>query len=349
MSKAVLAMPIVDEQMPQFIDSDAVPLDATRWLFFPGDVLSPRRKRELKDMTGFGIYRPDGSPFGLYSNGGEEINSPCLVRTKGVLSRALLTPLDVAAVWTPPDLIPEGMSTFRGVLSDGGPGVHRTQWQVPLPGIKTFPGEVINVILTTAQNDQGNSKGVVEIQELRTVKWDEASAEGLQSLFFPTWPSLPPTLNGLIASIEGGRKKTGARDLRAMGDEMLSSCEQFRLWASERIKLEETLIAVGTTKDGWTYRFSDVADQLMVQLEITPQSRQLQEQNKLQAQFGQQVAEIVKQRDIPVTDTLMSLINAQRDVFADAFAAAIEKVLDKVTGPSAPTTPAEPPKAPNKK
>jgi hypothetical protein len=341
MSTAVLAMPIVDEQMPQFIDSDAVPLDAVRWLFFPGDALAPRRKRELKDLTGFGVHARGGEPFRLYSNGGDEINSPCLLRTKGVLPRALITPLEVAAVWTPPDLIPEGMPTFRGVSTPGA------KWTDTLPGIKTFPGQVIGAILTAARNDQGNSKGVVEIESLRTVTWEDVTAERLQYLFFPTWPQLPPTLRELAESVEAGRRKTGQRDLQLIGDEMLSACEQFRLWATDRIKFEETLVAVGTTKDGWTHRLSDVGEQLMAQLEITAQSKALLEATQLQGQLNKSISDMIatqaSKSDVPVVDVLQKLQENQ-NLLADA----LTSLVDRLTTPSAPTATAEPSKVPNK-
>jgi hypothetical protein len=331
-------MPVVDEQMPRFIDDDAVPKDAVRWLFFPGDALGPRRKREMKDLTGFGIQSSNGDAFRLYSNGGEEINTPCLLRTKGVLPRALLTPLETAAVWTPPDLIPEGTPTFRGTFTEGA------KWTNVLPGVKTFPGESIGAVLTAARNDQGNSKGVVEIEALRTVTWDQVVAERLQSLFFPLWPQLPPTLRELSESIEAGKRNTGERDLREIGDEMLSACDQFRLWAMERIKFEETLVQVGTTKDGWTYRLSDVAEQLMAQLEITPQSKQLLETAQLQNQFSKSVGDLIKaqadKKDIPVTDILQKLSENQAQL-----ATALETLVDRLAAPALPA-PADAPKTP---
>lgn len=335
---AIIATPIIDEGMPRFIDDDAVPKDATRWLFFPGDVLQPRRKRELREMTGFGIRTPDGADFPLYSGGGEEINSVCLLRTKGVLPRAMFTPLEMAAVWTPQDLIPEGTQTFRGFATPNA------RWAEVLPGIKTYPGEAIAAILTAARNDQGNSKGAVELEALRQVTWDELTREGLQYLFFPTWPKLPPTLRELEALIQTGRNATSFRDLQLIGDEMLSACDQFRLWAMERIKCEETLVAVGTTEDGWTYRLSDVGEQLMRQLEITPQSQALLTATQLQAQLNQSIGEFVQKQagkqDVPVTDILEKL-QANQVLIADTLNALFERL-------TTPTGQTETPKVPKK-
>lgn len=337
MSTAVLAVPKVDETMPVFTDDDAVNKSATRYLFFPGDVIAPRRKRELKEMTGFDVEF-NGAKFPLYSVGGEEISSPCLRHTKGVLPRCLIAPLNVAAVWTPPDLIPDGAETFRGFPQPGA------KWSEVLPGVKAFPAEQIRSILTWANNDQGQGKGVVEITALRGWAWTDVVAQGVQRFFFPDYPALPATLSGIEALIEAahGRTKEGS-DFRSIAEEMISACEQFRLWAMDRIKFEQTLVATGTTKDGWTYRFSDVAEQLMAQLEITKPDEQLLKATQLQTQLNQAVGTLIEkqagERHVEVVDVLKQLQDNQV-MLAQMFG----QIMDKLTQPAPTEAPKNQPK-----
>jgi hypothetical protein len=340
MSTAVVAVPKVDETMPVFVDDEAISKSSTRYLFFPGDVIAPRRKRELREMTGFDVEF-NGVKFPLYSVGGEEVNSPCLIRTKGVLPRCLITPLEVAAVWTPPELIPEGAETFKGFPQPGA------KWHDVLPGVKSFPGEQIRSILTWAMNDQGTSKGIVEITALRGWTWQDVVSQSVQRFFFPDYPVLPERLSGIEALIEAAHARTKeGSDFRSIAEEMLSACDQFRLWAMDRIKFEQTLVATGTTKDGWTYRFSDVAEQLMAQLEITKPDEQLLKATQLQTQLNQTVGTLIEQqateRNVEVVDVLKQLQDNQV-MLAQMFG----QIMDKLTAPAQPApapAPTETPK-----
>jgi hypothetical protein len=332
MATAVLATPIIDESMPVFTDDEAVSKSATRYLFFPGDVIAPRRKRELREMTGFGVKFDANANkvFPLYSAGGEEINSPCLLRTKGVLPRCMFTPLEIAAVWLPPELIPAGAETFEGFPQAGA------RWHETLPGVKAFPGEQIRSILTWANNDQGQSKGVVEIAALRDWSWTDVVGRGVQRFFFPEYPKLPVTLRGVEEAILTAHSQTkDGSDFRSIAEEMLSACEQFRLWAMDRIKFEQTLVATGTMKEGWTYRFSDVAEQLMAQLEITKPDEQLLKATQLQTQLNQTVGNLIEkqatERNVEVVDVLKQLQENQL-MLAQMFG----QIMDKLTTPAQP-------------
>lgn len=324
MSTAVLAVPKVDESMPVFADDEVVSKSATRYLFFPGDVIAPRRKRELREMIGFGVEF-DGKAMLLYSVGGEEVNSPCLLRTKGVLPCCLISPLEIAAVWTPPDLIPDGAETFKGFATPGA------KWSEVLPGVKAFPGEQIRSILTWANSDQGQGKGIVEITALRGWAWQDVTDQNVQRFFFPDYPALPETLRGIEALVEAahGRTKEGS-DFRSIAEEMIAACDQFRIWARERIAFEQTLVATGTTKDGWTYRFSDVAEQLMAQLEITKPDEQLLKATQLQTELNKTVGALIGQqaseRNVEVVDVLKQLQENQV-MLAQMFG----QIMDKLT------------------
>src|SRR5262245_41348756 len=331
MQTGLVAAPIIDTSMPVFIDTEGVSKEAIRWLWFAGDSIAPRRKRELREMVAVGV-QVNGNPFPVYSLGGMEVNTACLLRTRGVLPRAMLSPLEISSVWMPQDLIPDGAETFRGVVTPDA------KWTSTLPGLKTYPGEAIRSVLTSSQNDQGVSQGITEISSLRGLPWQEVEAMGIQKHFFPSWPKLPPTLRELEELIGNGGILANTSTFDQIAEEMLSACEQFRLWANERIKLEETLLAVGTTKDGWTYRLSDVVEQLMAQLEITPQSKALLQATQLQGQLNQSIGDMIAaqagKQDVPVIDVLQKLQDNQ-NLLADA----LTSLVDRLTAPEkAPKT-----------
>jgi hypothetical protein len=335
--QGVVAAPIIDTTLPVYVDSEGVSKEAVRWLWYPGDALSPRRKRELKDAYALGVQF-NGKPFPIYSNGGIEVNTPCLLRTKGVLPRGMFAPMEVGAIWMPAELLPDGSETFKGVFTEGA------IWTPMLPGLKAFPGEAIRSVMTVAQNDQGVSQGVVEITALQSKSWQEVEALGAQYHFFPAWPKIPATLRELEDLIRAGVVRASTSTFEQIGEEMLSSCDQFRQWAMERIKWEETLVAVGTTKEGWTYRLSPEAEQLMAQLEITPQSKALLEAAQLQGQLNKSIDNLVKtqadKQDVPVVDILQKLQENQTQLTE-----ALSAVVERLTSP-APT--ADTPKPPSK-
>lgn len=342
---AVLATPIIDESMPQFTDDVGVRLEATRYLWFPGDVLGSRRKQEMRHLHAIAI-RLDGQPFPVMMNGGDEVGNPCVLRTKGVIPRAFFTPVENAAVFLPVDLMPAGARTVRPVVDDSflrSHSQHVVQWREALPGMRVYPGEAMPAILTALRNDQGLSRGVVEISHLQDVEYPDIEKSGFQSFFFPSFPQLPPTLSGLEAMIRKAIDGTSETMLREMGEEMLLGCEQFRIWALDRIGEEENLVRTGTTDGGYTYRFSEVAESLMTQLEYTRQDRSVAEMARLQAQLGQQIGTALTARaeegKIPVDDVLSKLQENQ-----NLLTEAIGKIVDKLTD-----TPAPAPKSAGKK
>lgn len=340
---AVLATPIIDENIPQFIDESGVRLEATRYVWFPGDVLGSRRKSEMKNVFSLGI-KINGEPFAPFRNGGDEMGHPCLLRTKGVVPRAFFTPVETAAVFMPAELMPAGARTVRPMVDDAfgrGTSMHLTSWRDALPGMKVFPGEALPVMLGVVRNDQGLSRGHVEITGLQDVEFADLEKAGFQHFFFPDFPVLPVTLRGIEEAITKAIGNTSESSLRGIGEEMLAGCEQFRNWALDRIGEEENLVRTGTTEGGYTYRFSDVVESLMTQLEYTRQDRSVAEMARLNAQLGQQIGTALTARaeetKVPIEDYLDKL-SANQSLLADA----IGKIVDKLTAtdetkPAAPT------------
>lgn len=273
------------EDFPEFIDSDSVDKTLERYLWFPGDIISPRRKQETRQHEGIGLSL-NGKPFRITQNGGDEWQSVCLVRTKGFVPRAFITPLETGANWVPPELIPYGgeMSAFSGAHT--GPqeiagGVIVGGKNRYLRGERMYPGHAATWILANARNDQGFSRGLIELESLRGSKWTSGAASEIQSLYFPAYPELPATLAGLQSAIEAITKAQRG-DIREIGEQFVYACDEFRQWGLNFVANEHNLVKIGTTQQGWTYRYSDTARLLMTQLEITAEDEQFQTVAKMQ-------------------------------------------------------------------
>jgi hypothetical protein len=300
--------------MPQFYENEGVGKDVTRWLWFAGDILAGRRRHDLREVVAVGL-RVNNEAFRPAMNGGDEVGSPCLLRTKGILPRAYFSPLEMAAVWTPPDLVPEAAPIFRGVVDDRAP------WSPVLQGLKAFPGEALASILSTARNDQGLSRGIVEPAALRGVSPEDVAKAGFQTFFFPDYPTLPLTLRGIEESIHKAIARTSDEDLRSIGEEMLLGCDQFRMWATDRVQFEENLVRTGTTEGGWTYRYSDVVESLVTQLEYVRTDRSLSEVARLQTETAKQIGSALNYRGqssdeipAPIIDVLQRLQENQEQM-----------------------------------
>lgn len=277
--------PNLIENFPEYLDSDDINKSAERYVFFPGDIISPRRKQETREHEGIGLS-VNGSKFRITANGGDEYQTQCLTRTKGFVPRAFITPLEVAAYWVPPEIVPNGADTFRSATSSvsspqiaGGVIVGgKAQYLV---GEKVFPGQALTWILAFARNDQGYSRGLVEIEEIRGVKWSEGAATDLQSIYFPNYPAIPMTISDMQKEIQA-RMAAQSGDVRSAGQRMLYACDEFRDWGLAFLGREHNLVKLGTTQQGWTYDYSDTARLLMEQLNVTPQDQQFQTVARMQ-------------------------------------------------------------------
>lgn len=271
------------EEFPVYLDSDSIDKTKERYVFYPGNTISPRRLQETREITGVGLSW-NGRPFRVTQNGGDEYHTASLTRTKGYVPRAFFTPLEVAANWIPPELLPYGADSFAPVAANGpqvmGGVLVGTRSQY-LVGEKVFPGHALNWMLSFARNDQGFSRGLVEIPHLQGQKWVEGAAIELQKLFFPTYPIIPNVLSEMRRGLDAITSAQSG-DIREIGELLLQACDEFREWGLNFVANEHNLVSVGTTKDGWTYRYSDTSRLLFDQLEITPQDQQFQTVAKMQ-------------------------------------------------------------------
>jgi hypothetical protein len=316
----LVAVPPTVEAFPQFTAGNDVDPSITRYLFFPGDIIGTRRKQEMKDLDAIGISVASGGAFKILQNGGDELGSPCLVRTKGFIPRAFITPLEVGAFWTPPEFLPDGYPAFSGVHDENGRGAKN------LVGEKKFPGEAIHWILTSSQNDQGMRRGAVELTPLRAVEWKDYITTGLQRLFFSEYPKLPAKLADLEFQIRAIQSNDA--DAISMRDQMLASCEEFRDWGMSKIAIEHTLVKMGTIGEGWTYTYSDLAQRLMEQLDITPQDQQFATVAKMQEEMARSTMAMMASSQTGTGDTsavLRKLMESQ-EMIARTLGAIAEKM-----------------------
>lgn len=330
----MIGVPAVEaEVFPVFIDSEGINKSAVRWLFFPGDVLSARRKRELREAAGLEVYFK-GAPFRLYSVGGEEVGAKCVKRTKQVVPRCMLTPLEIGHDWTPPEMIATGAETVPGGQLPAGTSGEVLKWtKVPLPGVKMWPGEALRAILQVSMNDMGTSKGLVEIGALAGMTWEEIVRDRIQHAFFPDYPTIPATLRGIEEQIVKARSEFGPGILYDAADQMLSACDQFRNWAFEKIRFEEVLVSQAA-QGGFVNKFSEVAESLMLQLEYTAKDRKLQSVAEQSANLTATIAEFATREKTtdPALVEAISKLSQNQDLLMQAVAALMNKDNEKPNG-----------------
>lgn len=323
----LIATPIVEE-FPNFITGDDINPEATRYIFFPGDVIGTRRRQEMRDVTATGISAGN-APLKILQNGGHEVGSPCLLRTRGYIPRALITPLEVAAFWIPPELVPTGFPVFSGVTqtTPGEGAVRRSQNY--LVGEKRYPGDAVSWILSSSQNEQGMRLGAVELTPLRGIDFKDVEASGLQRLFFPQYPVVPGKLDAIEKMILSVAVEDP--DARMVRDQMLQACNEFREWGVAKIQIEHSLVKMGTLTDGWTYSYSDLARNLMDQLDITPQDQQFGALAKMQEEMARSTMQMMQQQAQGgnQTEVIAKLLENQAQI-----ASTLAALTDKLSAPS---------------
>lgn len=238
--------------VPGYVESDRVSRESPRYVFFPGDVLSPRRKREHPELA----------------DGGEEHPSRCLVRTKGYIRRCRITPLEKWGEPLPAEMLPEGVEGYGTVVVEGhGGNNHYLSTSRNIVNYPRLPGEEIHALLDRGLDSL--PKGIVQLTPCIGLTWEDFEATGWQQHFFPVYPQsgwIPVTLRQISEQIRAA--VVPRSELRQLQTEMLGACEEFRLWATQRVQVENEVIGTPAGSGGWIYRYSDLAETLLPQLEM---------------------------------------------------------------------------------
>lgn len=281
---------------------DLVNREATRYLFFPGDVLAPRRKQERRDLA----------------HGGEEFFSACMWRSRYFLRRGRITPLEYGARY---DIIPRVPDGIRGIAVVNN-GTNPTILEDPtLVGIPAYPGEELGTIL--GAGDDGLPMGVVELTSIRAETYADIQKEGYQKLFFPDYPSLPPTLSGLVGQIK--RVDTVDPLIRDMRDEMLLACDMFFFYGTAKVDQDHQLMRQPTT-GGYAFGYSPLAETLLPQLEIPRQDQGMRTMAKLTDKLTEAV--INKGADGPNMEQVFALMKDNQEALVAAMSREFAKILE---------------------
>lgn len=295
-------------QIPEFQDDlvfgtpDVVAREATRYLFLSGDVIAPRRKQERKD----------------FANGGEEVNSPCMWRSRYFLRRGRITPLEYGARWDIAPRTPDGVRPIAVVNHGGNPSILEDS---TLVGIPAYPGEAIASILDAG--DEGMRMGIVELIPLRGISFADVEAAGYQKLFFPSYPNLPVTLRELVDTIKG--VKSVESIVKELQEQMLASCEMFSLYGSQKVEQDHQLMrqpAVG----GHVFGYSPLSETLIPQLEIPRQDQGQRTMAQLTGKLTDAVLAGQTQQG-PDMERLASLISTNQEALVAAMMTALAPIL----------------------
>jgi hypothetical protein len=258
-----------------FSDPNQVDRGVVRWIFFAGDVIDAQTKFEREDLA----------------FGGEVIDTPCMWRFRRFLRKGVMTPLEVGVLATPAELVPEGTERVP-ILQAPSVGLQERGWHgdhvnSPTYGIKYWPSEQLAWILTRSLNvNNGLRKGIVEITAVRGWTFDEMRDSGLQKFFFPTVPAKLREMEQMIKSAMARDLEPEKKELvEKIGQDMLTSCAQFKHWGTQRVETENAMLSRGPIGD-FIPQYSGVAEILFEQLELTRKDHEMRNQ----ADFNQRIA-----------------------------------------------------------
>ena len=251
--------------------------ELNRWLFFPGNVIEPKRARELRHLR----------------QGGIELDSICLRRFKGLVPRLRFTPLEMMPEWMPQERIPEGMAAVAAPKLQipqtfGEESVHLLLMaKGRTPGVKIYPGDALTALLADINNDPRGRRGVVEITAFKGhVMEDSQMGQEAQLHFFDGAPHFaderaqepllpaewPETLNAIRQKIES--RKVTESTFRLIAEEMLGACDDFYWWGS-RVINEAVQLGKSVNKNGYINTLPPLVRLLSDQLEIPLEEDQL--------------------------------------------------------------------------
>ena len=246
---------IEEESATPFLDPNEIRVEANRYLFFAGDDLEPRRKRQVKHLRWGGIEL--------------ELDYKCFPVTKGHIWRNMITPMTSGHELSDEQLVAdEGKGSPVTTMASFG----RVDVKY---ATRVHPGEEIRSLLF-GKSDYP-SKGLVEIKKLRDWDWKDVKAAGIQRFFFPEWDAwkdrsnpavLPIQLSWTRKRIQDAMRETKDDTLISIGEDMLASCENFYAWGIDKLKVETTLVKTPPSAGSQhVYTYSVMSEQLFEMLE----------------------------------------------------------------------------------
>lgn len=251
----------------KFAPAPGMSRKASRYIFFPGNVMSDKMKGSAEHL------RLGGEYYGT--------DYPALAPMNFVLNRCRITPLTVRPrpiAIEESRVNPHEFELMNDIVHDGG----------TLPNVKlvrTFPNDAINGLVYSEQNVNGKIEltklaGHEFLNDNGTINEDTYKLVAqTQKFFFPNWPEvmkgtahLPKTLREIENMIRTAQSKTKESFFIETGDEMLEACTRFRQWGTDMLERDATRIRAGLHPAGYTHQYSDTAKTLLEQLEIQRES-----------------------------------------------------------------------------
>lgn len=229
----------------QAILNDAMSDEATRWIWFAGDVIPIQRQTERRDF--------------MERGGGVEVAAETLFHTQGYVRRGRFTPVSKRIDEETRETLGKGIPTL-GVVNKPEFGNKTT-----LMAIMKYPGRQIGQILDTSIC--GQPIGIMEIPALRDVEYAKFGTTDFQSLLLPSYPKLDRRLAGLRREIESVDTH-GDPSLKQTKEIMLEGCRRFLLFGTQYIEAQNQLIKTGVNPSGFHFQYSGLAEVLFEQLEL---------------------------------------------------------------------------------
>lgn len=249
------------DEMPTFEKLDGIGRDQDRYIWFGGNVLSSAEKRSRVDLfLGGENFGPD---------------FPALAISKYALMRGRITPITLAprphALDEP--VVNPTVVHFEGDLKNAGE-LSRVRH------VKAFPGDQLETIVFGARD--GSSKGIVELTAFQKLSYQKIETKKLihntQNSIFPDWKAwltrekaMPETLRALenIIAEAADKYRDADRYIEKSCEEMLVGCSVFRDYGIGYLQKEGLRIRAGVNPNGgYVHRYSGVAEQLLIQLEM---------------------------------------------------------------------------------
>jgi hypothetical protein len=245
------------EDIPVAYRPDEIDREATRYLVYVGDTMTPREKRERANPLG-------GEHYGQQYQ--------CLVRSKGMLRRCQLTPLEIAYDFINDEIMGDNPNRLL-VASSIAAGDTPIQLGGKLNAVAVYPGDQIKGILVGDRN-QDAAKGVIEVKALAGIDYATFKSSGVQELVFPNWQKIiagvdkmPVKLNDLMSYLNGRRSESSDETFREVVEAYLISGEQYRDWGLRYLKHSAMLVRT-PAHQGFVHTYSDVAEMLFIQLDV---------------------------------------------------------------------------------
>lgn len=198
----------------------------------------------------------------------ETEGAPCLKRTKYMILRGGVIPVENAAVSKKADHREED-GRRENYLS--GPNV-----PAGIRGYTVYAGDNMNYLAS----DRFRQLGVVELTALQGSDWDLGFAREVQLHFFPEWDrwlrgegEIPVLLGEWEKMVSNGLKTANTEPLMITGEEMLESARLFRVYANTSIERNrQAILSLRTTNTGgfyvgWSEKSRLYAAQLGISLE----------------------------------------------------------------------------------